>query len=807
MKAIETRLVDFLRKSNQFLIPIFQRPYSWTGAQCRQLWDDLVRLIERPQQRGHFLGSIVYVERGLYTTTEIPQLLVIDGQQRLTTTVLLLDALGRHIDEHGAGSAELTRAKIQSRFLFNPGEDGDLRYKLLLARSDRATLCRLIDDLPAPADASPKIRENRDLFAHWIRECRHDAGTIHDAIARLQIVDIALDRTQDNPQVIFESLNSTGLDLSESDLIRNHVLLGLDPKDQDRLYSTWWQGVESVFTGEGRDDHFDRFMRAWLAARTGELPSAREIYREFKALRDSKDAAPVQEVVEDIYHFARHYEHLAFGGHPDAQIAQRLTSLRALRMDAANPLVLTVLEDLRKAVVDRDGALAVLAMLESYLFRRVACDIPSNVLSRTFATLGRAIDHSHYAQSFAAILMTRDSKSRFPSDAEFEQALRTRNVYEWRNRDYLLAKLENAGRKEPVRISEQDYTVEHILPQNPDLGSEWKQMLGSDWKAIRERWLHTLGNLTLTAYNAELGDRPFAKKVTMKGGFADTPIRLSRGLATLDSWDATAIDTRGTQLAKQALALWKTIEAPEELLERYRTAKTRGARVADVEAVEHVRRLTGTTRSLYDALLAAVREMVGEVREHPKPTLVEWARPVLRDIRFARVLPLREGLKVRVRLPFLEVESPPAWCSARSTPRGDQALLLVRSGDQIAEAARILKQAADRSLQFAPKPFPEPATQPERDLLATLLKGLAACRAHGYGAPRFVQMLRRRGPAEACRRMLRPGKPQDGLKKVVALGLLQHSVEHIVQQPAFRGLFQPEELAIARDRLDQAAAD
>ena len=693
MKASETRLVDFLRKSNQFLIPIFQRPYSWRPAQCRQFWDDILRISTTPSAGGHFLGSVVYVEQGLYTATSLPRLLVIDGQQRLTTTLLLLDALGRHIG--ATDGSDLTRQKLQTRYLFNSGEDGEQRFKLLLAEADRETLCRLLEDKPLPDRVSHTIPRNRDLFAQWISESGLPAAKIHDGIAKLLIVDIALDRNHDNPQLIFESLNSTGLDLSQSDLIRNHVLLGIEPKEQGRLYETYWQPVERMFLAEGREKHFDRFMRDYLTLKTGEVPKVEDVYKAFKTHRNS-DAASVEPLMADVLTFAKHYGQIAFGSGKDVELNRHLADLRALRMEVANPFLMEVFEDHRLGRLDRAGLLQVLQILESYLFRRAVCDIPSNVLSRAFATLAKGIDPTNYVQSFAAILLTRDRRSRFPLDAEFEPMLHTRDLYNLRNRDYCLRKLENHNRKEPVRL--EDFTIEHILPQNKNLSPEWQLAVGPDWQTVRSRWLHTLGNLTLTGYNSELSDRPFAEKKNMVGGFADSPIRLSRDLAKLSTWNEAHIAERGRQLAKRALEIWPTPEVPPELLEKHRATRARPTGDGPACELTDVRRLTGQTLALFVALRDALRAACPDLKVFLFPTLIGLGLESRSRPYFCIIGAQKSALRMRLRLPFASVQNPPEWCTRRpsKSASGDRVRLHLRSVDHVPTAVDLLCKAAER---------------------------------------------------------------------------------------------------------------
>jgi len=268
MKANETGLLKFLQGTRQFIIPIYQRTYSWTLAECQQLWNDIVRASENDDISAHFIGSVVYIERGLYQVSAVPQVLVIDGQQRLTTLTLLLAALGKVIEERGL-TGEVTRKKISAYCLFNSEEEGELRYKLLLTRSDKETLTRILDDVEPLVTASKRITDNSAFFLQQLRRPDVDPLRIYQGVSKLILVDISLDRSHDNPQLIFESLNSTGRELSQADLVRNYVLMGLDVLDQTKLYNLYWYPMEQRLM-DPRASHeetiplFDRFMRDYL---------------------------------------------------------------------------------------------------------------------------------------------------------------------------------------------------------------------------------------------------------------------------------------------------------------------------------------------------------------------------------------------------------------------------------------------------------------------------------------------------------------------------------------------------------------
>jgi uncharacterized protein with ParB-like and HNH nuclease domain len=298
MKATETKFLDFLKGPRQFIIPIYQRNYSWTLKQCQQFWDDVLQAATDDNVSGHFVGSIVYIEKGLYQISSVPQLLVIDGQQRLTTLTLLISALGCAIKQKGDG-VEITQKKLNNYYLFNTEEENDLFYKLLLTRSDKHTLINLLEGKELQDTASKRITENYKFFEEQINKVDIDLMTLYLGISKLIIVDIALDREHDNPQLIFESLNSTGLELSQADLIRNYVLMGLEPKQQESLYNDFWYPMEQSFGQSNYVAQFDRFMRDYLTVKTGRIPNIRGVYEEFKTYDRGNNSGSIQDIVTE----------------------------------------------------------------------------------------------------------------------------------------------------------------------------------------------------------------------------------------------------------------------------------------------------------------------------------------------------------------------------------------------------------------------------------------------------------------------------------------------------------------------------
>jgi len=430
MKASETQLLKFLDGTKQFVIPIYQRTYSWTLSQCAQLWEDIERAATSPEIVGHFIGSIVYIEAGIHHISSVAELLVIDGQQRLTTLSLLLAALGRALEAEG-DEAQISRRKILSRYLTNDGEDGTNRYKLLLTQSDRETLICAIENKPLPKDASPRIIENYGFFERQIGGCGHKPSVLYAGVAKLLLVDISLDRSHDNPQLIFESLNSTGLALSQADLIRNYVLMGLPASEQNTLYADHWLPMERAFTVGGADASgiFDQFVRDFLTIKTGSIPRIGAVYTAFKAYAQSPKAGTIVELVAELHRYADYFVKIALQVEEDPVTRAALRDINDLRVDVAYPFILEAYADLANGTLVRTDLVRILRLIESYVLRRAICDIPTNTLNKTFATLAKEVDKGKYVESVTAALLLKDSYRRFPSDEEFKAHFIQRDVY------------------------------------------------------------------------------------------------------------------------------------------------------------------------------------------------------------------------------------------------------------------------------------------------------------------------------------------------------------------------------------------
>ena len=652
MKAVEANFLEFLQKSLQFAIPIYQRTYSWTERECCQLWDDILRSGNDDNILAHFTGSIVYIEKGLYHVSSQSPLLVIDGQQRLTTLMLILEALARRLGD-GEGVDDFSQEKLRGYYLLNTLEKGDRRVKLLLTQTDKQTMLALMQQEPKPAESSIRIEDNFKLFRERVDKLRTtELVSLCKGLAKLTIVDVSLNRDHDNPQLVFESMNSTGRELSQADLIRNFILMGLESDQQTRLYNNYWRQMEIAFGQEAYGTHFDKFVRYYLTFKTGELPNIRAVYEAFKAHARSPNVVSdgVDKLVTDLYTFADYYCAMALDKESDKDLATVFRDLRELKVDVAFPLLLELYDAYARDLLSKEDFILSVRLVEAYVFRRAACEIPTNSLNKTFATFGRVLKKDHYIQSIQAHFLTMPSYRRFPDNEEFKRELSRRDLYNFSRRSYWLRRLENHDRKERVSVGE--YTIEHIMPQNEALSPEWQAALGLEWKQVQKRWLHTLGNLTLTGYNSEYSDNSFDQKRDMKGGFKESPLKLNHGLGKLNTWNEKTIQKRAKRLAAMAVQVWAPPELFREELADFR-----------VEGDSP----TGRTRDDHPNLASNSR--MGEIFENFRKAVLSLDPCVNEEIlklyiaykaetNFVDVVPQKKRLLLSLNLSFHELHDP-----------------------------------------------------------------------------------------------------------------------------------------------------
>ncbi len=647
MKAQDLQFTQLLEGSKQFIIPIFQRTYSWEQSHCQQLWDDIVRVGKSPKLNGHFIGSAVYIPE-TNVDAAIPRWLVIDGQQRITTMTLLLLALKRRLEAENLDKP-ISAAEVEDYYLRNRYGKGEAAYRMLLTRTDKETLMRLVDGKDPGKEGSYRIIENFSFFTKQIAKA--DLGDVWKGIKKLMIVDVCLKQDIDNPQMIFESMNSTGKALTQTDLIRNFVLMGQEHDLQKRLYEDYWRSMEEKFGAGNYIKKFDEFMRYYLVihARKGKI-KVTDVYKEFKAYSRKHE---VEALLDSLKEFAGYYCRIALGTEKDKDLAEAFHDILELRADVCYPMLMEVYQDFRQEQITHEEFLAVLRLVESYVFRRAICDIPTNSLRQTFATFMRSVKKDRYVESVKAGFLLLPSYRRFPGDDEFIRQIQLRNLYKFNRRSYWLRRFENHERKERVLV--QDYTIEHIMPQNEKLSAQWQADLGDDWKRIHEQYLHTLGNLTLTGYNSEYSDRPFSEKRDMDGGFKESPLKLNQGLGACELWNEESIRQRGEKLAGVAAGIWPAPQLSEDILLAYKPVPPEGA---SYTISDHLHLQGGLTLELFDAFRIQVLALDECVNEEFLKLYVAYKA----ETNFVDVIPQAQGLRLILNLNFPEIDDPREIC-------------------------------------------------------------------------------------------------------------------------------------------------
>lgn len=623
MDANKRGYTELIGGSVQFVIPVFQRDYSWAEEQCARLWED----VERAGKKGdgeHFFGPVVYISTAGQSAA-FTRWRLIDGQQRMTTVSLLMAAIRDHIKEQPASQNIINEAdKIEPYFLVNTQEKGDQRPKLVLRRWDEPTLRWIVDSAREPADndKSKILHRNYWFFRNKLNLRGTDVNIILKGIYSLTIVDVRLDRIKDDPQQIFDSLNSTGLDLTQTDQARNYVLMGLEDNLQTKLYNEHWQELERLYSG--RANELDNFLRDFVALETEatKLIRADQVYASFRVAfdDDKNDTAKLEDLLCRMTRFGRYHAAFVIGSHKFPRVID--DHLRRLRTLATTPAILIMrlleLDDLKHFA---EGELAeALTLVESYLVRRYVCGLPAHSYWQQFSKLAYALRANDVLGSLKAGLHLLKSNYAFPTNQEFKQALKEANLYNRSICRTVLDGLENRNSKE--QTDTRLYQIEHIMPQNDKLSEDWQRMLGKDWKEVQAIYLHRLGNLTLTAYNQKYSDRPFEEKKTIDHGFNDSPLRLNKYVAQQPKWTRDEMAERGEKLSVQALGIWRNLEVPPDSLRHAKESELLRESQGDVRVVREG--MDDETKNLFDAFDDFIKSLGKDVIEVVKPKSVSY---------------------------------------------------------------------------------------------------------------------------------------------------------------------------------------
>jgi len=550
--------------------------------------------------------------------------------------------------EASASLAVPTADEICDYYLINRHAKGAERHKLQLRRTDHASLAALLDNSESPKPVAERIMENFAFFQEKVAEA--DLEQLFVGIKKLVAVQVVLWRGQDDPQLIFESLNSTGLELAQADLIRNFVLMRQEEHVQSKLYNDFWHPMEVEFNSRYRSD-FDKFVRDYLTLRLEPSKPLRtsDIYRTFREYFYKHGGEPAAtSILEDLRQYAKYYVAYTTASHKETIVSRAFCNLRTL-VDVAAPVIMRLLHCYEVTVtLSTPELVEATELLESYVFRRSVCELETRSLGRIFASFAFEISEDVPLQSLKIAIALQSHNRRFPDDAEFRNALETRNVYSMRQCHYLLDRLENHSKE---RIDTSGFTIEHILPQNRRLSKEWRNMLGDAWKEIQEAWVDRLGNITLTGYNQEYSDRPFDKKIAMEGGFADSPLRLNKFVKNQTKWTEAEIDKRGKMLTSSALKIWAPMQIDADAV---RQAKLQRMREEASGFNEHSLSLDEGTKALFGGMRTEILSVGADIVEIFRAKSVTYR---VFDY-FVEVIPRKQHLTLLFNIDFEECNDP-----------------------------------------------------------------------------------------------------------------------------------------------------
>lgn len=566
MKIESGRMLnDYIEPNKkQYCIPVFQRDYAWTEEQCTKLFEDIVMAYKK--DRPHFCGSFVYAP--LSSKKHIDSYIIIDGQQRFTTLYILIKAL--------ADSADNDRDKeALQRYLYNEdkfdryGLDEKSKLKLKPVKTDNDQLLLLMSGKIEQMDKSRRgiIYHNYMIFMQLIKSFLEESSAnsvlmINDGIEKLICADIRLD-TDDNAQEIFERINSTGIKLGLADLIRNYILM--TDTDQEHLYEEYWLTVQNLLP----DKLLDNFFIDYLNMKSDGFVKESEAYKSFKQVY-VEGKYDNEKMLQEILHYAKQYYVFCYGSSDfGAEVNKALAGLRKLKQTTVYLFLFRVFDDYENGIINKNELARVLNMLLSYSIRRLVCEIGSNTLRGLYKTLyGRVFEQKEnkntYYDSLVSFFLQQTSKNTIPSDNEFVTALQEKNLYS-KNAlcKYLLCAIENQGKE---TLDTENLSIEHIMPQNKNLSMSWQKMLGENWQSVHEKYLHTLGNLTLTGYNSELGDKPFEKKKEKLEETITHIAVLYSDVKDKSEWNSVNMEKRAKRLAEIILKLFP-IEQPKTKIE------------------------------------------------------------------------------------------------------------------------------------------------------------------------------------------------------------------------------------------------
>ena len=557
MKASERKITKLFSESDTvFSIPVYQRDYNWQEKQCQRLFKDILQTGKNEKVSSYFLGSIVYIHDGIYGVGE-KEFHVIDGQQRMTTLTLLFLAI--YFKLKGTILAK-DADKIYNQYVVNPYSEKEIKLKLLPPEENLYILNKIshnkFNELEAFQDRN--MLKNYLFFEKELENLSFDdMKHLSNGIEKLIYIDIALEKGKDDPQKIFESLNSTGLDLSQGDLIRNYILMDLERGEQNRIYKEIWIPIENnckVSDGSEITSYVSDFIRDYLTLKTEKISSKPKVFETFKTYYEKEN----DEKLEDMKKYSEAYSYIIKPSlEKDRDIQRELDYLKSLDKTVINTFLIGILKDYKDNILEKDELVNILILLQSYLWRRYITEKPTNALNKIFQGMYGKISRSgNYYENLVDVLMAED----FPTDEELESALKLKNVYKDKEKlNYVFKKLENYNHNELIDFENEKITIEHIFPQKPN--KAWKENYSDNELEQMISFKDTISNLTLTGSNSNLSNKAFHEKRDDEvHGYRNSKLYMNKYLGRLEEWNLLSMEARFESLYDDIIKIWKRPE-------------------------------------------------------------------------------------------------------------------------------------------------------------------------------------------------------------------------------------------------------
>lgn len=559
MKASEKKIKDLFSEAKTFFaIPVYQRDYNWQEKHCKQLFEDILNAGKDKDITSHFIGSIVYIHEGVYGIGE-KEFYVIDGQQRMITITLLHIALYHKLKQ----SREEYADEIYELYLVNKFSKRDIKLKLLPPEENLNILNKILkeklEELENYQDRNivKNYKFFREIISGYLDE---EIDNLLAGLDKIIYVDIALEKDKDDPQKIFESLNSTGLDLSQGDLIRNYILMDLEREKQNLVYKNLWVPIENnckISIGNEIKNYVSDFIRDYLTLKSGKIPSKPKVFEEFKEFYSNDFDIKL----EDIKKFSEEYAHIIKPDtERDKEIRTELENLKVLDQTVINTFLIGVLRDYRESKISKNEILNILKLLQSYLWRRFITEKPSNALNKIFQGMYlKILKDGRYYETLEESLLNQN----FPTDEELKEALKTKNVYKDKEKlRYVFKQLENHNHNELIDFENDKITIEHIFPQKPN--KSWKEKYSDDELKEMKIFKDTISNLTLTGSNSKLGNKSFLEKRDDEiHGYKNSKLYLNKYLSKLNEWNLSSMEGRFENIFESIVRVWKRPENSE----------------------------------------------------------------------------------------------------------------------------------------------------------------------------------------------------------------------------------------------------